>query len=154
MNEQAKKEALEFLMSQKVGVLSTIADGKPHGAHVNYVVDENLDIYFITPIGSGKQKHISSNKNVAFTVGTAKPPKTVQVEGEAEAVTDDATIKAVVAQYVDDSTENNKNPVPLGKLDKPDGVIMYRIRPLWLKWSDFTDSKEKGKKTSVVIIGS
>ena len=151
MNTHIKKEVLEFLMSQKIGVLSTVSDGKPHGSYIYYVVDENLDIYFTTPASTRKHQNIFSNNRVAFTVGTTKPPKTVQIEGEAEIVVDDNTIKALTALYVDVATENNHYPVPLTKLDWEQGVIMYRIRPTWLKWSNFTDSK-KGKEHEVAVV--
>ena len=153
MKTPIKKEVLDFLMNQKIGVLSTISDGKPHGAYIYYIVDENLDIYFTTPATTRKNQNIFSNKRVAFTVGTTKPPKTVQIEGDAEVVVDGNTIKALTAAYIDIASENNHYPVPITKLDWEQGVVMYRIRPKWLKWSDFTDSKkDKKHKVSEVVI--
>jgi nitroimidazol reductase NimA-like FMN-containing flavoprotein (pyridoxamine 5'-phosphate oxidase superfamily) len=153
MNDLLKKEVLKFLMSQKVGVLSTISENKPHGTYIYYIADENFDVYFTTVVSTRKHKNISSNMNVAFTVGTIKPPKTVQIEGPAEVVTDKNIIMALTALYTEVATEDNHYPVPLTKLDWGEGVIMYRIRPTRLTWSNFASAKGKeGQAVSLVLI--
>ena len=153
MNDLLKKEVLKFLTDQKVGVVSTISENRPNGAYIYYIVDENLDIYFTTVVSTRKHKNIALNVNVAFTVGTIKPPKTVQIEGLAEVVTDENTLKALTALYANIVTENNHYPVPLTKLDWQQGVVMYRIRPTWLKWSNFASAKGKTDQgVSLVLI--
>ncbi|MES2437020.1 MAG: pyridoxamine 5'-phosphate oxidase family protein [Patescibacteria group bacterium] len=154
MNDQAKKDALDFLMNEKVGVLATVAEGNPHAAFIYYICDEYFNIYFTTVVNTKKHQNIASGSKVAFTVGKTKPPQTVQIEGSAEIVSDENTINALAALYIDIATENTHYPVPLTKLDWEKGVVMYKITPTRLKWSDFTDSKKKEEKgVSVVIIG-
>lgn len=155
MKTQEKQEAIKFLMSQKVGVFSTIADGQPQSSYVYYIADEDLSIYFATVVNSRKHDNLQANSKVAFTVGTIKPPITVQVEGVAEIVVDENTIKAVTANYYDVATENSHYPVPITKLDVRNGLVVYRIKPTWVRYSDFTDrNKEDKHGISVVIIGN
>ncbi len=155
MNTQIKKEALDFLMSQKVGVLATVVDGQPQASYIYYIVDEDFSVYFATVVNSRKHDNIQSNSKVAFTVGTIKPPFTVQLEGVAEVVVDENTIKAVTANYYDIATENNHYPVPITKLDVRNGLVVYKIKPIWLRFSDFTNRKNKGDHgISEVLIGN
>jgi general stress protein 26 len=152
MKTQAKIDALKFLMSQKAGVLSTVNNGQPQSAFIYYIADENFSIYFATVVNSRKHDTIQVHNKVSFTVGTIKPPKTVQLDGTAEVVVNEDMIKAVTANYYDVATDNNHYPVPITKLDVGNGLVIYQIKPTWLQWSDFTEKKE-GYSVSEVIIG-
>jgi general stress protein 26 len=153
MNTQAKKDAVEFLMSQKVGVLSTTSNNQPQSSYIYYIADEDLSIYFATVVNSRKHDNLQVDDKVAFTVGTIKPPVTVQIEGIAEVVVDKDTIKAVTANYYDVAVENAHYPVPITKLDVRNGLVVYRIKPTWLRYSDFTDRNKVEKHgISVVLI--
>lgn len=155
MNTQAKKDALEFLMSQKNGVISTVTNEQPQSAYIYYMADENLNIYFITMIHSRKYNNIQLNNRVSFTVGSEKPPRTVQIDGTVEVVTDENTINKVTANYYSSMKENNLYPVPLTKLATTNGLTVYKIQPHWLRWSDFTDMKKKDDYgVSIVLIDS
>ena len=143
MNTQAKKYVLDFLKSQKIGVVSTVLGAQPQSANVYYTTDESLNIYFITPVNCRKYFNIQSNNKVSFVVGTENPPQTVQVDGTAEVVTDQNTINTVTANYYAALVKNNQ-PIPVTKLDVTGGLVVYKITPRWMRWSDFTDMIKKG----------
>lgn len=152
MNNIAKEEALEFLMSQKGGVISTLAVDRPQSSFVFYDADEDFSVYFGTVIDSRKYKNIELNNKVAFVVSTIDPPRTIQIEGFAEEVKDKAVVENELANYVDVATDQMKHRAPITKLNSKKGMILFRIKPLWLKWSNYSDSKSENNKTSVVLI--
>ncbi len=74
------------------------------------------------------------------------------MEGSAEQVTDKNTITAVLAGYVDVATDDMKHVAPITKLDWEKGVVIYKISPTWLRWSDFADTPPKEKSEMVTVL--
>ncbi len=151
MSNITKEEALEFLMSQKGGVVSTVSGDQPHSAYVFYDADDDFSVYFGTSVGSKKSLDIKENNKVAFVVQTIDPPKTIQIHGEATEVEKREVLENALANYVDVATYQMKNSAPITKLDTDGKIILFKIRPTWVKWSDYSDSR--GSKASVVILG-
>lgn len=135
-----KSEALSFLMSQKGGVISTVGENGPESAFVFYDADEDFSIYFATSINSRKYKNIKNNNKVAFVVYTIEPPKTIQIEGEIVEVSDKEVLKNSLANYVDVASYGMKDNAPVTKIDSVDNFVMYKIKPNFIKWSDYTGS--------------
>lgn len=153
MHEEIKKKALKFLMTQKGGVVSTVMGDQPQSAFVYYDVDENFTIYFPTVVTTRKHNAIQENNKVAFNVTSIQPPYTVQIEGVIERVDDQVVTENAVANYIDIATHHMKHKAPLTKLDWEKGVVLYRIVPTWLRWSDYSDTTSgSGAPTSVVLI--
>ncbi|KND50715.1 MAG: hypothetical protein AB198_01275 [Parcubacteria bacterium C7867-003] len=142
MNNKSKEEALDFLMSQKGGVISTVSNNQPHSAYVFYDADEDFSVYFGTVIESNKHSNIQENNKVAFVVQTVNPPKTIQIRGEAFEVKDTEVLKNALANYVDIAKDQIKNSAPVTKIDAHGNLILYKIKPNWIKWSDFSGSGE------------
>lgn len=150
MNNKLKEEALGFLMSQKGGVVSTIGQDGPESAFVFYDADEDFSIYFVTILNSRKHLNIQRNNNVSFVVSTITPPQTVQIQGVAVEVEDKEVLKNALANYIDIATYQMKNSPPLTKMDIDSGMIVYKIEPNWVNWSDYS-SKDY---VSTVLIGN
>ncbi len=148
MKTPEKKEVVEFLMAQKAGVLSTVSGDQPHASYIYYVADEDMSIYFATPVNSQKHENIQVHNKVAFTVATINPPQTVQLEGSAEVVVDENTIKAVTANYYDIASSNKHSEIPITKLNLDNGLVIYRINPRSMRWSDF--SKKDNPVTRII----
>lgn len=80
-------EALEFVKSRNTAVLSTTGvDNSAHGATINYLIDQNNQIYITTAINTQKSRNMITNGRIALTVHDSVKLKTVQIEGVAEAV--------------------------------------------------------------------
>lgn len=76
------KEAYEFLTNHKFAVLSTASKGaEPWGATVYYVVDEQLNFFFLTHVQSKKYQDIQEQPNAAITVADDNEQVTVQASG-------------------------------------------------------------------------
>ena len=137
MNENARKEALAFLLRHKTGVLSTLSlEGQVQGRTVYYLADENFNVYIMTLINSRKFQALQANPKVAFTVSTPEVPQTLQIEGVAMdiSLSDEASKKKEQLFEV-----LNSNPWfygPIAKLDLADTVVVW-IRPTWVRWADY-----------------
>lgn len=81
-------EAVNFLRSHDIGVLSTVdRNGNLHGATVYYYLDATNYIYFVTKAGTQKAQDVFTNQQVAFTVFDQPKAQTAQIQGMAEIVT-------------------------------------------------------------------
>ncbi len=153
MNEEIKNEVLQFLTNQKGGVLGTVSGDQPQSAFVYYVSDKELNIYFATVIKSRKYQNIENHKKVSFTVSSLTPPQTVQLEGIVEIIDNKNISEAIMPSFLKLISYQVQNETPMSKMDLENGVVLYRIKPTWLKWSDYSGSKsEKGHPLSVILI--
>lgn len=135
--ENARKDALSFLKSHKVGVIATVSGhGQPHASMVHYVADNSFNVYFITPTQSRKFRAIEEQPKVAFTVAIPDIPQTLQIEGVAMDISldeDAAKKKQEIFEVL------NSNPWfygPIAKLDPQEAVVVW-IRPGWVRWADY-----------------
>ena len=152
MNDQ-KAAALEFLMAQKGGVLSSVAGDQPQSAFMYYEADENFSIYFVTTLTTRKYKNFQTSKKVSFVVATMQPSETVQLDGVVEEVHDADKARAILANYMDTATADMKNEPPITKMNWEKGIVLYRITPTWLRWSSFIETENGRQRSSVVLIG-
>jgi uncharacterized protein YhbP (UPF0306 family) len=88
------KRAHDFLKTHQVGVLSTAGEaGTVWGADVYYLTDADLNIYFVTRVGTFKYKNIEVQPFAALTVADDKAQITVQLSG--------AITKMPINKYMD-----------------------------------------------------
>ena len=83
---EIKAKALKFLQGQQVAVVSTISEsGEPQSAAVNFLVDDEFNIIFITRRKSRKFANILKYPKVSVVVGfDAEHPSTIQMQGAAK----------------------------------------------------------------------
>jgi len=63
------KNLIDFLKKQKLVAIATIDhENKPWIANVYYSVDEDLNLFFVSPQDTNHSKHIQKNSEVAFTI--------------------------------------------------------------------------------------
>jgi pyridoxine/pyridoxamine 5'-phosphate oxidase len=115
-----KAGLFEFLSSQRLGVLGTIApDGSPQSALIGIAVTDRLEIVFDTLRTTRKYRNLVSNPAASFVVGWAGEI-TVQYEGEAREPVG-AELAAYQATYFK---------------TWPD-ITHFVIRPKWVRYSDY-----------------
>lgn len=124
-----KAGLFEFLSSQRLGVLGTIApDGSPQSALIGIAVTDRLEIVFDTLRTTRKYRNLVSNPAASFVVGWAGEI-TVQYEGEAR-----EPVGAELAAY--QATYFKTWPECRGHLEWPD-ITHFVIRPKWVRYSDY-----------------
>src|SRR5512145_2559099 len=101
MNEAVRA----FLEAQSTLALATVnADGQPEVTPVFYVSDEALALYWLSATSSRHSLNLTSQPRVAATIYPAvwgwNDIRGVQVEGEAQAVTDVLIREPILSRYL------------------------------------------------------
>lgn len=138
----ARLDAKAFLMRHHTGVLASVSGtGQPHAALINYVTDEEFNVYFLTLISSRKFAAIQAHPQVAFTVSTSGIPQTLQLEGMAMDISLDAEAREKKDSLFAALNANPWFSPPLSKLDPEESAIIW-IRPTWVRWADYAFQQE------------
>lgn len=138
MEETWKRDdALSFLMAHNLGVLATATrEAAPHARTVYYSCDDDFNIYFITLANTRKATDIHDNPHAAFVVSEAEIPRTIQIEGEVEDLTESAHIDPILGNLLKTLQSNETYGPPLGRLDTST-LKFYKIKPTWIRWGNF-----------------
>ncbi len=133
-----RDEALTFLVNNESGVLSTVSsEGKPRSRQVYYTCDDSFNVYFLTLANTRKVADLAANPHAAFVVSQLDIPRTIQIEGSVENLTETAELDPLVSNFVRTLLEKKRFGIPLERLDAA-VVQFYRLTPDWVRWGDFT----------------
>lgn len=127
-----KSLLLEFLRSNRLGVLSTVGPkGEPQSALVGFAITPEFEIVFDTVNRSRKFTNLARDARVAFVVGW-EGEVTVQFEGVARQIssTELGRYHEIYFQAFPDG------PARL----KWAGITYYVVAPKWIRYSDFSQS--------------
>jgi len=122
-------ELIAFLRRHRWGVVATVAaDGSPQAAVVGIAVTDRLEVIFDTVDESRKVRNLRRDARVALVVGWDEE-QTVQLDGVADEPTgeDLAVCQATYFAAFPDGVERRSWP----------GITYVRIRPTWIRYSDF-----------------
>lgn len=133
-----KKQTYEFLKRHHLGVLSTVAsDSWPWGSAIYYVVDEKLNIFFVTRKETYKYQNLQKSPYAALTVTDEEKQITVQLAGEISKVPVEDYMDIIFNKLgsIHPNNDINWSP-PIEKVHKGD-YIPLRITPSKLQYADF-----------------
>lgn len=134
MDEQ-KKKVLNFIKSQQLAVLSTVAlDGFPEAAVVGISELDDLSLIFGTFNTYRKYKNLKNNPKVALVIGWSHI--TIQYEGIAEEFAGDEREFAKQIHVL-------KLPTSKKFADLPEQCY-FKIKPLWIRHSDYSNDSIHG----------
>jgi nitroimidazol reductase NimA-like FMN-containing flavoprotein (pyridoxamine 5'-phosphate oxidase superfamily) len=128
-----RTELLAYMLSQRLGVLGTLApSGEPQAALVGYAVTPDLEILFDTLQTTRKYRNMKANPRVSFTIGNTAgsgDERTVQYEGVAEELAGDSLTRLQPVYFATwpDGVERKQWP----------HITWLVIRPSWIRYSDF-----------------
>lgn len=140
----------EFMNRIQTAVLSTTNDhGKPWGSAIYYVVDENLNTYFVTRVGTAKYKNLEAHPYVALTVLDAANQTTVQLAGKISKLPahDYKEIVFDKLARIRPDDDNDWAP-PIEKVHKGD-YIALKITPTKLQFADYSKPYKKFDQTYI-----
>lgn len=133
----ARTDALAFLKRHKTGVIATAGhDNVPHASAIHYYADDDFNMYFLTLPSSRKYQALSAHPQVAFTTIRDDAPQTIQIEGMAKDISNDADMQEKKAKILEVLNENRHFSAPITKLD-PETPALIWIRPTWIRWADY-----------------
>lgn len=128
---ESKKQILDFIRQHKVAVLATVnSSALPEASALAFMIKDDFEIHIATYDSSRKFHNLKRNPKVALVIGWDHG-KTVQIEGEAIEVTDPEEIKDM------EWSDLEKMPT-VAKYIKPERAVFLKIKPKWLKYSDFS----------------
>lgn len=146
-----RDKLFDFLRSKTIAVISTVAHtNQPMSATIYFVVDKYLNFYFMTKNSTRKCKNIAYNREISLVVGTENIPVTVQIQGLAEKVEDEAEFALRMDQLKEISFKNNFIG-PLFQIDEAKNeIVIYKVKPTWVRWLDQRDPN--GNKGFIQIL--
>lgn len=121
-----------------MGVLSTVSeDGKPWGSAITFAVDEDLNFFFMTRMGTLKYKNIEANPVVSLTIADETDQITVQSVGKISRVEakDYMDVAFKKLAHVKPRGDSQWMP-PVIKVHKGDYMIL-QYTPSHLQYADF-----------------
>lgn len=125
-----RAELIAFLRRYKLAVQATVAaDGSPQAAVVGIAVSDQLELIFDTLESTRKYRNLSADPRIALVIGW-DDAVTVQLQGVVD-FPQGAELQRIRDCYF--------VPYPDGRerLAWP-GITHARVRPTWLRYSDFT----------------
>jgi hypothetical protein len=125
------RELHAFLIRHRWAVVSSLAaDGAPQSAVVGVVISDRFEFLFDTLASSRKMGNLLRDARASLVVGWDEG-KTVQVDGLADfpAERDLERLQTLYFAAFPDGRERLATSV---------GLVYVRVRPTWIRYSDFT----------------
>lgn len=125
-----RAELIAFLRRYKLAVQASVAvDGSPQAAVVGIAVSDQLEIIFDTLETTRKYQNLRADPRIALVIGW-DDAVTVQLQGAVD-FPEGAELERIRACYF--------VPYPDGRERLAwSGITHARVRPSWLRYSDFT----------------
>jgi uncharacterized protein YhbP (UPF0306 family) len=127
------KLLLEFLREHRLAVQASVAVSEsPQAAVVGYAVTDRFEIVFDTVESTRKAQNLRKNPNVALVIGglSEGEERTVQYEGVADEPEGEELERLKRVYY-------EAYPDGPSRLSWP-GLIYVRVKPSWIRYSDFS----------------
>lgn len=87
MEQTLRMQISSFMHGHQLAVVATTGSGgQPDAALVEYIVDDNWNLYFFTHDDSQKIKNLRFNNKIALVIGTVLSPNTLQITGSVELI--------------------------------------------------------------------
>jgi general stress protein 26 len=126
-----------FLKSQPMATVSTIARNSniPESALIAFAQTDKLEIIFESFVNARKWKNLQSNPHVSLVIGwDTQVHITVQYEGVAKPIPE-AERSVYINMFL-----AKKTPCTEKFLNDP-RVRLFKVRPTWMRYSDYTNTK-------------
>lgn len=132
---QVREKALEYLKGQALMVLATSdPDGAPYASTMLYVVDDDLNFYFITREDTKKARHLAANPKAALSIGCSSPMN-IQAQGAVEMIEDETLRTGLFARLAEAGGKVGDFWPPILRIEAGD-YLLFRIVPSWLRVLD------------------
>lgn len=133
---KTKAEVQAFLKENFVMSLATAVDNKPAVAPLIYVIDDELNFYFVTYRHTLKAQNLVMNPQCAVTVWEFLK-MSIQATGEASIVEDEAKKEWVINAFADAATKDPSFWAPIFRIKRGDYCV-FKIKPTWLRVLDLS----------------
>lgn len=112
----ARDAALAFIKGINAGVLASAGhDNLPHATVIHFISDDAFNIYFLTKKDSRKFAAIQAHPQVAFVIGRADIPQSLQIEGVASEIVNDESAQSRIDELMNVLATHVPGYVPVAK---------------------------------------
>jgi uncharacterized pyridoxamine 5'-phosphate oxidase family protein len=140
-----RDELVQFLRRYKLAVQASVApDGAPQAAVVGFAVSDALDLVFDTVETTRKYRNLRAEPRIALVIGW-DDEITAQIEGVADFPSGDELARVRECYFV-------AHPDGRDRLAWP-GITHVRVRPTWVRYSDFTQDPPRIVELSADQLG-
>jgi pyridoxine/pyridoxamine 5'-phosphate oxidase len=127
----ARPQILAFLKTKKFGVVASVSpEGKPQSAVVGIAVTDDLEILFDTLTTTRKIRNLRRARSVSMVVGWDRDEITVQIDGIADEPHGAELARLKETYFASHPGGREREGWP--------NITWVRIRPQWLRYSDFS----------------
>ncbi len=144
-NVQIKQKVEAFLREHFVMELATSYKDKPSVSPVVYIVDDDLQFYFVTYADSVKAQKLQKNPYCSFTIWESQQ-MSIQADGTAQVITDVQKIEWVMDAFADAATKDPHFWAPIFRIKKRSYQV-FKITPTWMRSLDLSQSTVRQQKT-------
>ncbi|ALC22509.1 pyridoxamine 5'-phosphate oxidase family protein [Streptomyces pristinaespiralis] len=140
-----RDELVWFLRRNRLAVQASAApDGSPQAAVVGFAVSDDLEIVFDTVETTRKSLNLRADPRIALVIGW-DDAVTVQIEGLADfpAGAELARLQECYFRVYPDGRDRLSWP----------GITYVRVRPAWVRYSDFTQEPPHVVEVSAAQLG-
>jgi general stress protein 26 len=131
-----------FLRHHPMGVLSTVsAEGKPWGAAIYYVSDEDFNFYFVTRVETFKYQNLDKNPFAALTIADLDSQTTVQASGPITKIPAEDYIDIVFTKLAKVRPKDDPQWVPPLSKIQAGNYMPLRLTPSKLQYANYKDQK-------------
>lgn len=132
----------DFLRRHPMGVLSTVdSEGKPWGAAIYYVADEDFNFYFVTRVETLKYQNLDKSPFAALTVADADNQTTVQAGGSISRIPPEDYMDIVYTRLAKVRPRDDPHwSPPLSKI-RAGNYMPLRLAPEKLQYANYKDRK-------------
>lgn len=154
LDSDARSTAYKFLSVHRVATLATIAvNGPPDLATIYYIVDEDLNLYFMTRIESRKYRNLKEQPMLSMVITDEGTMETIQLTGMSERIENFKDESAVLSKlWVADYAEQHW-PGPAVKLYEAGHsaqLAVTKIIPTEMTYASF-ERQDKGNYKSFFL---
>ncbi|MGW7285865.1 pyridoxamine 5'-phosphate oxidase family protein [Streptomyces sp. NPDC054847] len=140
-----RDELVWFLRRNRLAVQASAApDGSPQAAVVGFAVSDDLEIVFDTVETTRKSLNLRADPRIALVIGW-DDAITVQIEGLADFPAGDELTRLQECYF-------RVYPDGRDRLSWP-GITHVRVRPTWVRYSDFTQEPPHVVEVSPAQLG-
>lgn len=147
-NSISKEVAYNFLSKIPLAVFGTVSNqNEPHLTTLFYVIDSDLNFYFITRSNTTKVNNIKRGSNVSIVVSDRRSFTTIEAHGIAIQLSGVDKIKIIFKMFTDvyrnqDIIEKGKLfnwAPPISNVEKGD-IVIYEVKPDWIRYANYENT--------------
>lgn len=136
--ESFSPEALELITSHHSLSIATYSDERqrPQVATIYYVFLDD-ELYVVAHSTTSKVKNILSNGKLALVITDENTPKTLQIEGRGEIITDPDRMQRVMIEYQRITEEVAKN-APVMEVSG-NTMVVIAVSIIWFRFTNYSE---------------